>query len=152
MKGFVGNFALAFAWCGLAGELNLLTLSVGFAFGYLVLGWMGSSYVRRAQKILLFVPFYLGEVILGSLQVAWDVVTPEQKRRVGIVALPLDAKTDVEITLLANLVTFTPGTISLDVTEDRRYLLIHAMFIDDLEAFKARIKRRLERRVLEILR
>jgi len=152
MKAFVGNLALAFAWCGLAGELTLLTLAVGFVFGYLVLAWMGSPYVRRAPLVLLFVPFYLWEVVLGSLQIAWDVVTPERKRRAGIVALPLDAKTDMEIALLANLVTFTPGTIALDVAEDRRSLLIHAMFIDDLEAFKTRIKHRLERRVLEILR
>jgi len=152
MRAFIGNLALAFAWSGLAGELTLLTLTVGFAFGYLVLAWMGSSYVRRVPRVLLFVPFYLWEVIHGSVQIAWDVITPERKRRVGIIALPLDATTDVEIALLANLVTFTPGTIALDVTADRRHLLIHAMFIDDLEAFKARLKHRLERRVLEILR
>ncbi len=151
MREFVGNIALAFVWCGLVGELNLLTLIIGFSFGYLALAWMGSSYVRRAPRVLLFIPFYLWEVILGSLQIAWDVVTPAPNRRAGIIALPLDATTDIEITVLANLLTFTPGTIALDVTEDRRHLLIHAMFIDDVEAFKTRLKSSLERRVLEIL-
>jgi len=157
MRAFAANLALAFAWCGLEGDLNLVNLTFGFALGFVVLAWMGEAagarrYVRRLPRLLAFVPFYIGEIAQGSLQVAWDVVTPNRNRQPGIVALPLDAETDVEITLLANLVTFTPGTLTLDVTEDRRHLVIHGMFVGDPEAFKARLKRRLERRVLEILR
>ena len=70
----------------------------------------------------------------------------------GIVAIPLDAKTDLEITFLANLITLTPGTLSLDCSEDRKTLYIHSMYIDDLEKFRAEIKNTLEKRLLEVMR
>jgi multicomponent Na+:H+ antiporter subunit E len=74
--------------------------------------------------------------------------------RPGIIAIPLDARTDLEITLLANLITLTPGTLSLDVSADRRVLYIHVMYIDndDIEAVRRNIKDGFERRVLEGLR
>ncbi len=72
----------------------------------------------------------------------------------GVVAIPLDARTDVEIALLANLITLTPGSVSLDLSEDRRVLYVHAMYIDggDVEAYRRSVKDGLERRVLELLR
>ena len=70
----------------------------------------------------------------------------------GIIAIPLEAKTDFEITLLANLITMTPGTLSLDLSEDRRTLYVHAMYIHDPEKIRASIKNDLERRVLEVFR
>jgi len=72
----------------------------------------------------------------------------------GVVAIPLDARTDVEITLLANLITLTPGSVSLDLSEDRRVLYVHAMYIvdGDVDAYRRSVKEGLERRVLELLR
>ena len=72
----------------------------------------------------------------------------------GVVAIPLDARTDAEIALLANLITLTPGSVSLDLSEDRRVLYVHAMYIDggDVEAYRRSVKQGLERRVLELLR
>lgn len=72
----------------------------------------------------------------------------------GIVAIPLDARTDAEIAVLANLITLTPGSVTLDLSEDRRVLYVHAMYIDggDVEAYRRSVKEGLERRVLELLR
>ena len=72
----------------------------------------------------------------------------------GVLAIPLDARTDAEITLLANLITLTPGSVSLDLSEDKSLLFIHAMYIDDgdVEAYRRSVKENLERRVLELLR
>jgi multicomponent Na+:H+ antiporter subunit E len=72
----------------------------------------------------------------------------------GVIGIPLDARTDAEIALLANLITLTPGSVTLDLSEDRRVLYIHAMYIDggDVEAYRRSVKEGLERRVLELLR
>jgi multicomponent Na+:H+ antiporter subunit E len=72
----------------------------------------------------------------------------------GVVAIPLDARTDAEIALLANLITLTPGSVTLDISEDRRVLYVHAMYIDggDVDAYRRSVKEGLERRVLELLR
>jgi multicomponent Na+:H+ antiporter subunit E len=72
--------------------------------------------------------------------------------RPAILAIPLDVKTDLEITTLANLITLTPGTLSLDVSSDRKVLYIHAVYVHDVPAFKKYIKDSLERRVREVLR
>jgi multicomponent Na+:H+ antiporter subunit E len=69
-----------------------------------------------------------------------------------VVAVPLDAESDVEITLLANLVTLTPGSLSLDIAPDRSCLYVHAMFVDDVEQLRRDVKEGFERRVLELLR
>ena len=70
----------------------------------------------------------------------------------GIVKIPLDARSDLEITLLANLISLTPGTLSLDVSDDRKVLYVHAMYVNDREDFVASIKNGFERRILEITR
>lgn len=72
--------------------------------------------------------------------------------RPGIIAIPLDARTNEEITVLANLITLTPGSMSLDVSPDRRHLYVHLMYVDDLEESRMEIKRGFERRTLELFR
>jgi multicomponent Na+:H+ antiporter subunit E len=81
-------------------------------------------------------------------------LAPESYVCPGVVAIPLDARTDLEIALLANLITLTPGSVSLDLSEDRQVLYVHAMYIDggDVEAYRRSVKDGLERRVLELLR
>jgi len=68
------------------------------------------------------------------------------------VRVPLDAKTDLEITLLANLISLTPGTLSLDVSENGEFLFVHTMYVHDKEEFIHSVKNGFERKVLELLR
>jgi multicomponent Na+:H+ antiporter subunit E len=84
--------------------------------------------------------------------VAYEVLTPGFQMQAAIVAIPLDAESDLEITVLANLITLTPGTLSLDVSPDRKTLYIHAMHVDDVEEFRQDIKQRMERRVMEVFK
>lgn len=108
--------------------------------------------LRKAWLFIRFAGFYLKELILANVRVAHDAVTPPHYMRPAILAIPLDAKTDLEILALANLITMTPGSLSVDVSTDRRVLYVHGMYVDDAAAFRADIKNRLERRVLELLR
>ena len=111
-----------------------------------------SGYFRRTRRLLLFLPWFLWQMVVSNLRVAYDVITPWHTSKPGVVAVPLDAETDLEITLLANLITLTPGTLTLDVSEDRKTLYLHAMFITDPEDVRREIKDGLERRLLELLR
>jgi len=106
----------------------------------------------KVYKSLAFFIFYLREIILSNLRVAFDVVTPRHRMRPGVVAIPLDAETDLEISAFANLITMTPGTLSLDVSSDRRVLYIHVMYIDDLEQLQKDIKDGFEKKILEVFR
>lgn len=108
--------------------------------------------ITRPHRVLLFILFFFWELLLANLRVAYDVLTPRHRMRPGVIAIPLDAQSRGEITLLANFITLTPGTLSLDVSDDRQALYIHAMYIDDADEFRRRIKANLERRMLEVLR
>lgn len=107
--------------------------------------------LRRLWMGLALVAYFLYELVASSLEVAWEVLTPADRTSPGILAVPLDVKGDTAITVFANLVSLTPGTLSLDVSEDRRVLYVHAMFIDDPEADKAGIKETMERKVIEAM-
>jgi multicomponent Na+:H+ antiporter subunit E len=106
----------------------------------------------KLGAILALCLFMLKEIVLATARVAWEVVTPWRLRNPGIVAVPLDARSDGEITLLANMVTLTPGTLSLDVSEDRRTLFVHAMFGGDPDRVRREIKGSFESRVLRLFR
>jgi multicomponent Na+:H+ antiporter subunit E len=157
MTVFVANLLLALTWGAMTGNFALSNLVVGFVLGYVVLyasqRFLGPSrYFGRTARVGSFVLFYLRELVMANVRVAADVVTPAHRARPGVVAVPLDAKTDAEITILANLITMTPGSLTLDVSEDRRVLYVHSMFVTSPEAYRRELKENLERRVLEMLR
>jgi multicomponent Na+:H+ antiporter subunit E len=154
---FLFNLLLALLWAALVGSVDPAQLTLGFVVGYGVL-WVArpligpTRYFRKLVDAVRFVGFFLYELVLSNLRVAWDVLTPRANRQPGVVAVPLEKASDMEITVLANLVTLTPGSLSLDVAPDRSCLFVHAMFVDDPDRIRATIKDGFERRVLELLR
>jgi len=157
MSGLLWNLLLALAWAALTGQFTPVNLAIGFALGALVM-WFAQRalgtprYLRKVGQALALAGFFLWELVQASLRVAFDVVTPRHYMRPAIVAVPLDAKTDAEITLLALLVTLTPGSLSLDVSGDRRVLYVHDMYTHDADKVRRRVKSGFERRVLEVMR
>ena len=153
---FINSF-LAFGYMGMQGQFTLSGFLVGFALGYVAL-WITqplygtSRYFQRAPKTCLLLGYFLIELVLSNLRVLWDVVTPGHISRPGIVGIPLNAKTDLEILLVANLISLTPGTLSIDLSDDRRILYVHVIFLDDPDRFRQNIKAGLERRILEVTR
>ncbi|PAY19410.1 Na+/H+ antiporter subunit E [Rhodopirellula sp. SM50] len=157
MKHFFFNVFLALVWALASGRISLLSLMIGFVLGYGVL-WFAqplmepSRYFQKLPIAIRFLGFFVWQLLLSNLRVAYDVITPHLYMRPGIIAVPLDATTDREITLLANLITLTPGTLSLDLSEDRRTLYVHAMFVDSPDSVRDSIKNGFERRLLELIR
>jgi multicomponent Na+:H+ antiporter subunit E len=158
MNTFQWNLVLALVWAFATGRLTASNLLIGLVLGYWVLfftrrGDEGRTYFVRVGRVVKFLFFYLGQLIMSNLRVAYDVVTPRNHMRPGVIAVPLDVETDAEIVLLANLITLTPGTLSLDLSPDRKTLYVHVMYIDeDDEQARRQIKDGLETRVLELLR
>ena len=115
-------------------------------------GSLARRAVRWLVAVVLLVVWFAWELLLSNIRLAADVLRPRMRMRPGIVAVPLDARTDLEVVLLSNLVTLTPGTLTLDVSPDRRTLYVHAMFVTSPEDIVKEIKQGLERRVLEATR
>jgi multicomponent Na+:H+ antiporter subunit E len=157
MKLFLWNILLAFAWAALTGSFTLANLGAGFvlSFGILLFAQHAispSPYFRKLRLGFSLLLYFLRELMIANLRVAYDIITPRYHMAPSIVAVPLDAKTDVEITLLANLITLTPGTLSMDVSDDRKILYVHAMYGQDPQALRDEIKNGFERRLLEVMR
>ena len=102
--------------------------------------------------IISFFLFYIWELILSNLRVLYDVLTPRHQMQPGFVAIPLEAKTDLEILLVSNLISMTPGTLSVDISQNKKYLYIHVMYLTDVDEIRNFIKTKIEARVLEVLR
>lgn len=101
---------------------------------------------------LSLIGYFVVELIVSALKVAWLVVQPRIRLRPAIIDYPLTVTSDAQITLLANLITLTPGTLSLDVSDDRRTLKVHAIDIDSPERLIGHIAAGLETRVMRALR
>jgi multicomponent Na+:H+ antiporter subunit E len=157
MRPFVWNLVLALLWVALTGVFSAGSFAAGFAIGYLVLVVAGRTlgvhgYASHGFRVMAFLLFYLKEVLVSNLRVARDILRPRMRTRPAVVAIPLDPLSPAQITLLANLITMTPGTLSLDVSDDRSTLYVHAMFMSDARALRREIKHGLERRVKGVLR
>lgn len=154
---FLLNIFLALVWTFLQGELQGSNFALGMVLGYLVIALsqqvMGTSaYVQKVVQVVRFVTGSLWEIFTASLALAWLIVQPRLQVRPAIVAIPLDAKTDVEIATMASLLTLSPGTMTLDVSTDRETLYVHTIDLDDVDEFRREIKSGLERQVLEVMR
>lgn len=154
---FLSNILLTFIWVALTGDFTFGNFIFGFLLGFFILrlitsGSRRAKYFRIVPKVIGFIFYFLYELIRANLQVAYEVMTPHYNMTPGIVKYPLDAETDLEISFLANLITLTPGTLSLDVSNDKKVLYIHTMYIKDRESFVSGIKNGFEKRLLEILR
>lgn len=150
------NIFLAIGWASLIGSFSLGSLATGFVVGYVAL-WVArplfgeNTYFWRVYRVVRLAALFLYELVVSSLRVAWDVVTPPHLSKPGIIAMPLDAKGDIEILLVASLISLTPGTLSLDVSPDRKTLYVHGMFVEDPEVLKQELKQGMERSVIEAM-
>lgn len=151
------NILLAVIWMALTGKFSVTDFSFGLVLGYILMyistrDKEDRKYFTKVPKTISLFFYFLYELVKANLQVAYDVATPKFFMNPGIIGIPLDAKTDLEITLLANMITLTPGTLSLDVSSDRKTLYVHAMYITNREEFIRSIKDGFEKRILEITR
>ncbi|TCU27660.1 multicomponent Na+:H+ antiporter subunit E [Rhizobium azibense] len=157
MIAFLFNLLLAIAWVAVSGSASLHNLVLGFVLGTIALAIvrepLGSKgYLRRTRLVLSLTLLFLKELALSAWTVARTVLRPRMDIRPGIFAFPLTVDRDLEITLLANLITLTPGTLSVDVSQDHRTLYVHALDCSDPEATKRAIASGFERKIMEAFR
>ncbi|BDA85987.1 Na+/H+ antiporter subunit E [Aureimonas sp. SA4125] len=146
------NVVLAVIWAVVTGSFTLVNLVFGFVLGafalYLTRDQIGTAgYVRGSRHLGALTFFFLREMMLSAWRVATLVLAPKLDLKPGIFAFPLTARSDIEITLLANMITLTPGTLSIDVSEDRSTLYVHALECSNAEGLRRDIAEGFERRI-----
>lgn len=100
--------------------------------------------VSRAVSLAVF---FAWELLVANIRVAADVLSPRTSIRPAVVAIPLDITSDAEILLLSALINITPGSVTIDLSDDRRTLYVHVMHMTSAEASRREIKSGFELRV-----
>ncbi|MBD3222336.1 Na+/H+ antiporter subunit E [bacterium] len=146
---------LTLAWLLLTGSFGTENIVLGVVLSYLMLALAVGrgeqrGYVQRLPAAVRLFGYFLVELIKANAQVAWEMIDPRHTMSPGVVEVPLDLKTPFAITLLSNLITLTPGTLTMEVSDDHTRLYVHGMYVTDPDRFRAEIKQGFERRVKEV--
>ncbi|MFC6487556.1 Na+/H+ antiporter subunit E [Nitratireductor sp. GCM10026969] len=157
MNLYLVNILLALVWAAITGAFTLSNIVFGFLLGalalYLIREQAGSlGYFRRGMRFISLAALFLYELVLSAWRVALLVLSPRMNLKPGIFAYPLKVERDLEITLLANMITLTPGTLSVDVSEDHKFLYIHAIDCSEPDSLRRDIAQGFERRIMEAFR
>ena len=148
----LGSILLAIAWAALQGEVTLVNLLVGYIVGYAILALLGrggvmpSTLASRTAYAVSLAAFFTWELLVANFRVAADVLRGNQIEP-AVVAIPLDITTDGEILLLSMLINITPGSVTIDLSDDRRTLYVHVMHMKSADETRREIKDGFERRV-----
>lgn len=149
----LGSILMALAWAAFQGRVTLGNLFVGYVLGYAVLallekgGVLPSAFQTRVARVLSLAGFFTRELLVSNIRVALDVLRPRTTIRPAVIAVPLDITSDAEILLLSALINITPGSVTVDLSDDRRTLFVHVMHMKSPEATRLEIKNGFEQRV-----
>src|SRR5690606_15742730 len=128
------------------------------SMGHLVLGGLlaiiiplyttrGDSHrarLHRPFRALQYFLLLLVDIVISNFKIAALILSFKRRLKPALLEYELDLRDDVPITILAATISLTPGTISAEVSKDKRFLLIHALNVDDHEGVKKEIKHRYE--------
>lgn len=95
------------------------------------------THPRRYLWFLYYVPLFIWECIKANIDVAYRVIHPDLPIHPGIVKVKTSLKSDVALTFLANSITLTPGTLTVDVDKENGYLYIHWIEVRNKDIEKA---------------
>lgn len=151
------NFFLAVVWMFMTVSFSPAGFAIGFIVGLGIIILMRRFfsyrlYTSRAWAIISLFLLFLKELFLSSIQVLRIVIKPNMDLKPAIFELETELKEDWEITLLSALITLTPGTLVVGISDDQKKLYIHALDFDDIEAAVSSIKDTFERAILEVSR
>ncbi len=149
---------LAVFWAVITDTFTFPNLALGFAIGAVAAFLVRDRFRSRGTLKRLWAGLglalvFLRELMVSAVRVGLLVLSPRLREKLApaIVAYPLRVTSDAGITLLANMITLTPGTFSIDVSADRSVLYVHALQMRDRDALIAEIANGFERRIMEIL-
>ena len=151
------SLTLALVWLLLSNDVTPGDLVLGALLGVIIPRytssfWPEHPHPARPGVLALYLLRLLGDIVVANLQVARLVLGPRRRLSPAFVAFPLELTDEFAITMLASTVSLTPGSVSADLSGDRRTLLIHVLSTEDPEALCRRIRSRYEAPLKEIFR
>lgn len=151
------NVIIAVMWMFLSETYTFSSFIGGYLLGIFLLLLLNrfvpdTFYLRKVFKIIRLILLFIKELVFSNIAIVKLVYKPDSEFEPGIFALPTELKSNWEITLLANLITLTPGTLSVAISDDNSHIYIHAMDIDDMDVSINDIKNTFEKAIMEVTR
>lgn len=151
------NVFLAFMWMFIKVSFDTSSFIKGYLFGLIIIFvfrrfFNSRFYLGRVLAAIKLTLIFLRELILSNIAVLKVVLKPKLDMRPGIFAYETSLTKDWEITILSSLITLTPGTLVVDVSNDNKILYIHAMDIADIDEAVNSIKDSFEKAIMEVSR
>ncbi|AOV06997.1 Na+/H+ antiporter subunit E [Sporosarcina ureilytica] len=151
------NFFIAVVWMFLSSSMTVTTFVIGYGIGIILLMMMRRFFPERLYFEWLWAAFkltllFIRELTLSNIDVLRVVLRPKLDIQPRIFALPTELKHDWEITLLSSLITLTPGTVVVHVSDDQKILYVHAIDADDVQDAVDSIKNTFEKAIKEVSR
>ncbi|HDR50706.1 MAG TPA: hypothetical protein ENN90_03670 [Mariniphaga anaerophila] len=84
--------------------------------------------IKKVYYILEFIVFYMVKLVQANLYIAWDILTPEMHTKPAFMEIPVTLKSNFGLLLYSNLLSMTPGSMSMDITEDKKTILVHVLY------------------------
>ena len=137
---------IATIWLLMRGDASPGNFFVGLLLAFILIFFLRRTYgqeraFRRWWDIVRFIFHFSWELIIANFQVLRIVLSPRLHIRPGIIAFKTECKTPLSITSLANSITLTPGTLSVDISEDDSTIFVHTLDFDDSDNVRASIRR-----------
>ncbi|WP_372876457.1 Na+/H+ antiporter subunit E [Pseudomonas sp.] len=149
------SLTLLLVWLLLVNDMSVGHWLLGALLGWLIplltqVFWINPPRVRKPLKLCLFFLRVLGDIVTANLQVAKLILGPSARLRPAFVEIPMLLEDELALTMLASIISLTPGTVSADLSDDRKVLLVHGLDVDDEASLVALIKLRYEAPLLEV--
>jgi len=147
------NILLAILWHLFLPAWGAADYLIGFVMGAIALSLNNRDYGRRLWAFVTFTAFVGWEIVVSNVKLAQLILQRNPQLSPAIVAVPLAVRSPLEITILASIITLTPGTLSIDLGKSdngENLLYVHTLTIDDVDQFRTAIKETFERRLLAI--
>lgn len=149
------SLCLLLVWLLLVNDFGLGHWLLGALLGWLIplvsqLFWITPPRIHKPLKLLPFFLRVLLDIVIANLQVAKLILGPSARLRPAFVEIPMLLEDELALTMLASIISLTPGTVSADLSDDRKILLVHSLDVADEATLVQEIKTRYEAPLLEI--
>ncbi|MFC4355073.1 Na+/H+ antiporter subunit E [Chryseomicrobium palamuruense] len=151
------NVFIAFVWMFLSNSFTAATFIIGYILGLVMLFMLRRFfrtrfYLDKVWAVVKLILLFIKELIVSNIAVLRVILRPKMNIRPAIFELDTQLKEDWEITLLSMLITLTPGTVVINVSEDRTKLYVHTLDLDDVDDAVDSIRNSFEKAILEVSR
>lgn len=136
---------LTVLWLLLWADLSAANIVSGIIVGAVLLAAAGARSIRRDDTApivsplasLWFVIWVLAKLVQANLVLAWEILTPRNRIRTGVVAVPLRTESPTASMIVATVITLTPGTLTIDVGGSPPVLYVHVLHLHDVDRVRS---------------